>query len=202
MHSVLGATHAVEFSGTNVPIDFVEVPSQMFEEWLHEPEVLRRLSYHYQTGEPLPEDIIQKLCSLRSFGMGYFIQRQSALADLALQLFGKDPEIAIDLCDQELRTAYLPYIQSNKKDHFAASFGHLAGYGALYYSYLWSKVYAVILFAHIKRMGLFSTETGNRFIQAVLSRGGTVDPQEMLRDFCGQEPELELFFSELGLLRS
>ncbi len=202
MHSILGATHSVSFSGTNVPTDFVEVPSQMFEEWLHEPEVLRRLSYHYQTGEPLPDETIQKLCSLRSYGMGHFIQRQASLAGLALRLFGEDPRVAIDELDRFLHQKYLSSVFFDARNHFISSFGHLAGYGALYYSYLWSKVYAIILFAHIKRMGLFDPETGRRCVEMILSRGGTVNPQEMLRDFCGEDPKVEQFFAELGFIEA
>ncbi|HAU30236.1 TPA: hypothetical protein DCW54_01225 [Candidatus Dependentiae bacterium] len=200
MHSILGATKAASFSGTNVPRDFVEVPSQMFEEWLHEPAVLRQLSCHVLTGEPLPEDTIRGLCVLRSFGMGSFIQRQSALAQIALRLFSGGTDFDIDQLHKVVWDEYQPYVLFDSRGHFIASFNHISGYGSRYYSYLWSKVYAVILFSYVKKMGLFDSATGARLIDALLSRGGSRDPFDMLEDFCGTRPELSLFFKELGLL--
>jgi len=200
MHSILGATKSASFSGTHVPRDFVEVPSQMFEEWLHEPAVLRRLSCHVATGEPLPDDTVQALYALRSFGMGSFIQRQSAFSQIALRLFGGEAEIGIDEVNREVSQEYVPYVRFDSRDHFIASFGHLAGYGSRYYSYLWSKVYAVILFSYVKKRGLFDSATGARLIDDVLGRGGSVDPYKMIEDFCGARPDITLFFDELGLL--
>ncbi len=199
MHSILGATRTASFSGTNVPRDFVEVPSQMFEEWLHEPAVLKRLSCHVRTGEPLPEETIAALCRLRAFGMGCFIQRQIAFAQTALQIFGEQPIESFDQLHENLLKEYMPHLCFDSRDHSIASFGHLSGYGALYYSYLWSKVYAVILFSFVKKRGLFDPSVGERLVQQVLGRGGTADPYDMLIEFCGEKPDIALFFKELDL---
>lgn len=199
MHSILGATQVASFSGTNVPRDFVEVPSQMFEEWLHEPIVLQRLSCHVVTGEPLPAETVAAIASLRSFGMGYFVQRQTSLAQAALLLFGDDPAVDFALLEERLFEEYLPFVRFDNRGKNFASFGHLGGYGALYYSYLWSKVYAVILFAHVKKQGLFDSATGDRLIKTVLGRGNAEDPFVMMENFCGEKPDIAIFFKALGL---
>jgi thimet oligopeptidase len=198
MHGMLGRTKLALQSGTHVKNDFVEVPSQMFEEWVWDPEILKQLSGHYKTGEALTDDLIQKIVALKKFDSGYFILRQSQLSLLDQTLFAqgadKDPYA---LLQAQLQAR--PRVAFSAGDHMYASFIHLMGYGAKYYSYMWSKVYALDLFAAVKREGLTNPAVGQRLIAQVLGKGGSAEPADLLRDFLGREPNMQAFLENLGL---
>jgi len=196
MHALLGATDMVGFSGTNTRLDFVETPSQMFEEWLYDPTVLKRVSCHYQTGEPLDDLTIERLCGQKCFDKGMFAQRQVGLSLFALNCFKSGEVKNLSALDRQLHTLVMPEVIYDDRKHFACSFGHLTEYGARYYSYLWSKVFALDLFHYIKEQGLFNAEVGHRFAAQVLGRGGAVEPNELMKQFLGREPNSEAFFSE------
>ncbi|HBL98403.1 TPA: hypothetical protein DDZ86_02035 [Candidatus Dependentiae bacterium] len=194
MHALLGATDLVSFSGTATSRDFVETPSQMFEEWLYDPIVLKRISCHYQTGEALDDATIKLLCALRSFETGFFVRGQSGAARFALDCFS-----GVQLRDGKLPLLRdqidYPGIGSDERDHSECSFGHLAVYGARYYSYLWSQVFAVDLFCCIKEQdGLLNESVGKRFAAQVLGQGGSRDPNEFMQEFLGREPRSDAFF--------
>ncbi len=199
MHSMLGRTKLASQAGTNVKNDFVEVPSQMFEEWLWDADILRQISAQYQTGIPLPDDLIKKIIALKKFDSGYFVQRQSQLSLLDLAYFnaGADKDLYAILQDHLRRQRYVAY---DPDDHMYASFGHLMGYGAKYYSYLWSKVYALDLFAAIKKEGLTNPAVGQRLVAQVLGKGGSAEPGQLLRNFLGREPDMHAFLEDLGLM--
>ena len=100
---------------------------------------------------------------------------------------------------QELYTTMMPHMAFINDNHFYSSFGHLTGYGAKYYGYLWSKVFALDLFATIKKHGLLNPEIGQKYIKEVLSKGGAQDPNELLYNFLGREPNAQAFLQEMGL---
>lgn len=199
LHSLLGATNLASYAGTNVKRDFVELPSQILEEWLYDPMILKKVSKHYQTGESLPDDIIKNIIELKQFSSGFWTQRQCILAKIALEYFGpgadKDPYTIM----ATLFERYSHGIAFDRQSHFYCSFGHLTGYGAKYYGYLWSKVFALDIFQTIKEHGLLNPEIGQRYIDCILSHGGSKHPDELLFDFLGREPSNKAFLNDLGL---
>jgi thimet oligopeptidase len=199
LHQLLGATKIASLSGTNTKLDFVELPSQLLEEWLWDKDILKRVSNHYVTHEPLPDDMIANIIKLKQFDTGYFVARQSYLSLLALDYYSANQNI--DLY-QMMRTLYQDCIKNvafNEDSHFYASFGHLYSYGARYYGYLWSKVFAADVFDTIKQQGLTNSVVGKRYVATILAPGGTKDPNELLHDFLGREPKSDAFFKDMGI---
>jgi thimet oligopeptidase len=186
-------------AGTHVKRDFVEMPSQMLEEWLYDNAILKKVSHHYKTGEPLPDDIIESVIKLKNFSTGIDLQRQGLLANLSLAYFkagaDKDPHGILKGLFEQL----IYGVQFDPEYHFYASFGHLTGYGPSYYGYLWSKVFALDLFDTIKQHGLLNGQIGQKYIDAVLSKGGSKDPNDLLVDFLGRQPNDTAFLRDLGL---
>lgn len=199
LHAILGATEIASLSGTHTKTDFVELPSQMLEEWLVDKEMLKKVSGHYLTGQPLPDDIIDTIIELKNLTSGYFVTRQTYLASMALSYFGqgekKDPHTIM----KGLHNKIMRHSAFSPDNHFYASFGHLTGYGAKYYGYLWSKVFALDIFAEIKKHGLLNPEIGRKYVTEVLSKGGAQDPNELLYNFLDRAPNSQAFFEEMGL---
>lgn len=199
LHALLGRTKMASLSGTHVKTDFVELPSQMLEEWLTDKEILKMISGHYKTQEPLSDDVIEKILSLKKFDAGLFVQTQAYYARISLDLFGpgahKDP---FELM-QQLYVSIRSHFVFDKNDHMYASFGHLTNYGAKYYGYLWSKVFALDIFDQIKKEGLLNPVVGARYVDCVIGQGGSVDPNVLLEKFLGRKPNQEAFLKDLGL---
>lgn len=198
IHSLLGATELASFSGTSVKRDFVEMPSQMLEEWLYDPEILKKVSKHYQTGQSLPDEIITKLIELKTFDSGSFVQRQANLATLALDVFKPGADKNVAELHKQLHEKLRKHVAFDDTSHFYTSFGHLPGYGAKYYGYLWSKVFALDLFEKIKKHGLLNPEIGAEYEAKVLGKGGSADPNDLLKDFLGRAPNQEAFLRDMG----
>lgn len=200
LHARLGRTHIAALSGTSVKRDFVELPSQMLEEWLNDKEILQKVSGHYKTGAPLSDDMIDKIIAVKNFGSGKFLQVQLFYSQLALDLFKEGSQKNIDQLFKDL------YLQSNKsvafdaENHMYASFGHLMGYGAKYYGYMWSKVFALDLFDTIKKHGLLNPEIGQKYVHDVIGKGGSEDPNDLLKAFLGREPNQDAFLRDMGLV--
>jgi thimet oligopeptidase len=200
MHSILGATEMAGFAGTSVKLDFVETPSQLFEEWLWNREMLKRVGCHYKTGEPIPDELLDKKIALKKWFMGYFVLRQCCLSLVSLDLFSRGPKVDTDEICRKLNEKHVgEFVRFDPENHFQASFGHLMGYGARYYSYMWSKVYSLDLFYEIKKHGLLNPESGKRLTDKILGKGGSVDPKELLKDFLGRKPNQKAFLDDLGV---
>ena len=197
MHGLLGATRMHGFSGINVKFDFVETPSQMFEEWLNDKEMLKELSHHYETGQSLPDEMIKKLIKLQKFDSGSLYLRQIGMGLYSLNLF-KDASQDIQKLFKSFMEKTQPHIYFDDEIHTPASFGHLTGYACKYYGYLWSKVFSLDLFDQIKKVGLLNPEIGKKVRDIILSRGGSVEPDVLLREFLGREPSKEAFFKHYG----
>ena len=199
MHSQLGATELGSHAGTHVKTDFVEMPSQMLEEWLWDKNILKKISKHYQTGEPLPDELIDNIIALKQYDSGHVVTRQAMLAQYALDLYKsgaqKDPYKIL----HELLPRVLPRVYYGPEYRLYANFGHLTGYGAKYYGYLWSKVFALDLFDTIKKTGLLNPEIGKRYVDEVIGKGGSTDPNQLLKNFLGREPRQDAFLKDLGL---
>ena len=200
MHDTLGRTELSSFSGTNVKSDFVELPSQMLENWMEDREILKKVSKHYQTGEPLSDDLIEKIVDLKKFDSGDFTLRQLQLALLSLGLFDSNPEKDIQELSKNMAQKLRDYILWDPESHFVASFGHLASslYGPKYYGYMWSNVFAHDLFDTIKKSGLLNGNMGQKYIDNVIGRGGSQDPNELIEAFLGRKPSEEAFMKNMG----
>lgn len=199
MHSLLGATQMGSFAGTHVKVDFVEMPSQMLEEWLWDKEILKKVSKHYKTGEPLPDALIDNIMALKRYDAGNFVLRQTMLAQYALDLHKKGAQKDPEALWRTLAQQIMPQFEWGSTYRSYASFGHLTGYGAKYYGYLWSKVFALDLFNEIKKHGLLNPVIGARYVQEVIGKGGSKDPNVLLTTFLGRQPSQDAFLKDLGL---
>jgi len=199
LHALLGATQLGSFSGTSVKTDFVEMPSQMLEEWLWDKEILKKVTHHYKTGEPLPDKIIDNIIALKRYDSGLFTRTQIGYGKLSLDLYkkGADKDPYAEL--HALMGQISPRIFYGPEYRMYDSFGHLTSYGAKYYGYLWSKVFALDLFNEIKKQGLLNPEIGERYAREILMPGGSKEPNELLKNFLGREPNEEAFIKDLGL---
>jgi thimet oligopeptidase len=199
MHAMLGRTNIASFSGTNTKLDFVELPSQILEEWLYNKEILEKVSGHYQTGESLPDTIIDTLIKLKTFSSGAMIQGQIYYARIALAYYAQGADKDVYKIAQNLANTMTKNTIVDSENHFYASFSHLTGYGARYYGYLWSKVFALDIFEQIEKEGLLNAQVGQRYINEVIGKGGSIDPNKLLKNFLGREPNDKAFFKSLGL---
>jgi len=200
LHAILGRTDIASFSGTNVKTDFVEMPSQMLEEWMYDKDIIKKISSHYKTSLPIPDTLIDKILALKHFDSGDFLQRQCYLSALALEYFKDGPQKDPKAIYQKLTKLMRSNIQYDKNDNMYASFGHLSGYGAKYYSYMWSKVFAVDLFNHVKKHGLLNPKIGTKYVNLIIGKGGSLDPNNLLKEFLSREPNQKAFIRSLGLI--
>lgn len=200
LHSLLNRSPHGAFSGTRVAGDFVEAPSQMFERWAFEPEVLATFARHHETGEPMPARLLDGLVASRNLGSGMGASGQAFLGLMDLT-FHSAPggELDTTAVRRELyRRVRLFEPLDSTYGH--AAFSHLVGYDSAYYGYLWSEVYAADMFEHFRSLGLLSPEAGQRFRELVLAPGATRDELQLVRDFLGREPSPRAFVRQLGLV--
>ncbi|HEX2237737.1 MAG TPA: oligopeptidase A [Gammaproteobacteria bacterium] len=204
LHHMLTLVDYPEVSGINgVEWDAVEMPSQFMENWCWEREALDLFAKHYQTGEPLPDDLYRKLIAARHFlaGMQMLRQLEFALFDLRLHL-EYDPQQGgrIQALVDEVRDA-VAVVKPPSFVRFQHSFAHIfaGGYGAGYYSYKWAEVLSADVFAAFEEHGLFDREIGRRFLHCVLERGGTKSAMELFKDFRNREPRIDALLRHNGL---
>lgn len=200
MHGLLGRTTLAEFAGTNVLRDFVETPSQMFEEWMWNREVLKEVAQHFQTGSPMPDELLDRLISLRTFDAAFFVQRQAALSLYSLRIFGATPINDFAGFFRALSDEIITSSAVDPEVNFHAAFGHLSGYAAKYYCYMWTKLFALDLFDQLELRGdLLKAGEGALKVRKLLGAGGSIKPAILLRDFLGREPSQEAFLRRQGL---
>ncbi len=199
MHCMMAATALYSHAGYQTKTDFVELPSQIFEEWLYDRDLLKSISSHYKTGEPLPDHLIDALIALKQFDSGQVVLGQVRYAQLSLRYHLAGQNKDTDAIRLELGEQLLPHIAPSYTTHFQANFGHLGGYSSRYYGYLWSQVYALDVFYQLRPRGLVNPATGDWFVAEILGKGGSKDPNEMLKSFLGREPSIDAFFEDLGL---
>lgn len=198
LHGLLGQTALASFSGTCVKRDFVELPSQMLEDWLKDGEILAQITKHYQTGTALPQELINQILQLELLEAGDLTLRQLSFARISLEMFEAGEHANLSNFEEQISSQVRPYIVAAPEAHMVASFGHLIGYGAKYYGYMWSKVFAKDMFAYIKAQGLLNPAIGQEYIDKVIGQGGQKDPNELLKDFLGREPNQTAFRADLG----
>src|SRR5690606_2374608 len=193
LHQVMTRSPYVRFSGTAVERDFVEAPSQMLEHWVWRPDILRGFARHVQTGEPLPEDLLARMMAAKNVGSGVHYLRQIYFARLDLAYHGPGREKETDALAEELHP--ITGFDFVPGTHCQAGFGHLFGYDAGYYGYLWSQVFGDDMYTRFEA----DAQAGLEYRRLILEAGGTRDGDEMLRDFLGREPRNEAFLREIGL---
>lgn len=198
LHVLLGTTEYASTAPAAVKLDFIEMPSQMLEEWLWSPQILKAISSHFQTKEPLPDELIHKIIASKHVGEGDATLRAICLSQFSVDYFSLTPG-SVDELWQKVHRMVRPYSVVDPLNKGYCSFVHLSGYGPSYYGYLWSKVFALDLFSHIVPHGLRNPQIGNRYTDEVLAPGASKDPQELLRTFLGREPSMDAFFKELGV---
>jgi len=199
LHTILSQGDLAEFSGTAVARDFVEAPSQMLENWVWDADVLARFAKHYETGEPLSDEILAGMIAAKNLGSGLSTEGQVFLGMLDMTYHtDEDGELDTTAVRREVysETRLFPAIENI---HGQASFGHLVGYHAGYYGYLWSLVYAQDMFSRFEQEGIMNPVTAREYRNLILSRGGTVDELDMVKQFLGREPNSDAFLRHLGL---
>ena len=187
LHHLLTETELASVSGTNTARDFVETPSQMFEEWAWSREVLDRFAKHPQTGAKIPKPLFDALTNSRRFGLALATERQLFLARLDLGYHVREPgfdttKVLEEIHQEHFSFAYVP------GTHFQSSFGHLIGYDAGYYGYQWALALAYDVLSRFKKEGLLNPATAADWRQKVLSKGGSLDERSLIRAFLGRAP--------------
>ncbi|MDQ5890170.1 MAG: oligopeptidase [Candidatus Dependentiae bacterium] len=187
IHNVLSCTSHTQTSGSmGVMLDFVELPSQIMEEWMWRSDMLRLVSGHYQTGEPLPDEIIQKMVAARTSGRSFFEMNQVYYSNVSLALHERSIPVDLDGLLHEMYTTYMQGLVWDEGNKFYTSFGHLTGYGPCYYGYSISRTYAHDVFSRIEEHGLLNEAIGKQFVEIILRPGGSVHPRELLAKFLGR----------------
>lgn len=197
LHNTLTTAWIPSQAGFNTVWDFVELPSQIFEEWAWLPQVLSDMSAHVQTGEKMPKDMMNNLIGSRDFLEGLFLTRQIAMATFDIDIHQQRPTKPLNQIAYHIGQKYSPLPQSTQS-LFPASFAHIMhGYDAGYYSYLWSRVYAYECFAQFKQQGMLSSRTGKRYWLEILSQGSSRDEMKSLVSFLGRSPSVKAFINHL-----
>ncbi|MGA3264271.1 MAG: M3 family metallopeptidase [Terracidiphilus sp.] len=199
MHAILGGqTEWAGISGFATEGDFVEVPSQMLEEFFRDEKLLQAFAKHYQTGEILPSETIKKMKLAGAFGRADWIRSQLYYTTLSLDLHDQDPKgLDLDRITRQLYESLQPWtwLEGNR---MYSSFGHLTGYSSNYYTYAFDKVIALDFFAQFDPKDLLGCEAGARYRKTVLEQGGSKPGRQMVRDFLGRDEEFAAFSSWLN----
>lgn len=199
LHQVLTRAELVRFAGSNTERDFVEAPSQIMEHWTWRPEVLAKFARHYETGEPIPEELVKAMVEARNLNIALATLRQVQFGMLDMGLHGEGAAAA-DLDEIHRRATAIALLPFHEGTFFPASFGHmLGGYDAGYYGYLWSEVYGDDMFSRFETEGVTDPKAGADYRRAILESGGTKDGIDLLVDFLGREPSNEAFLRKLGI---
>ncbi len=198
VHQILGGnTRWSGISGTNVEGDFVEAPSQMLEEFFHDKTILQSFARHYQTNQPLPDAVIEKMNRASAFGRGRWIQGQLFYSNLSLDVHDHTPaQLDLDALQRADFTRFSRYTYLD--NHFYASFTHLTGYSSNYYTYLLDKVIALDFFSQFDRSNLLAGPTAMRYRNAILAAGGSKPAAELVKDFLGRPQNMDALKAWMG----
>lgn len=204
LHHMLTQVDAAAVAGINgVAWDAVELPSQFLENWCWAPEALQLISGHYESGEPLPADLLQKMLAAKNFQSALFLVRQLEFALFDMRLHAEyEPALGgrVQQLLDEVRSQ-VSVIVPPRFNRFQHSFGHIfaGGYAAGYYSYLWAEVLSADAFSRFEEEGVFNPQTGQDFLHWILERGGSAEPMELFKGFRGREPSNEALLRHMGI---
>ena len=205
LHGMFANTRFESLSGTNVWWDFVELPSQFMENYAVERDFLRTFAYHYQTGEPLPDELIDRIINSRNFMVAMACLRQVSFGLLDMAYYTQREPFEADIMTFE-KEAWKPAIIGRQLNDtcMTVQFSHImaGGYAAGYYSYKWAEVLDADAFAVFKREGIFNPATAQRFRDCVLSRGGTEHPMTLYKRFKGAEPTIDALLERNGIKKT
>ena len=202
LHGIFANTRFESLSGTNVWWDFVELPSQFMENFAVEKEFLRTFAFHYQTGEPMPDELIEKVIASRNYGAATACLRQVSFGLLDMAYYTHKDEFTEDIIPFEKKAWAPAIIDEQRMDTcMTVQFSHImaGGYAAGYYSYKWAEVLDADAFSVFKKEGIFNQTTAQRFRDNILSRGGTEHPMTLYKRFRGQEPTIDALKERDGL---
>jgi peptidyl-dipeptidase Dcp len=200
---MLANTTYPSLSGTSVFWDFVELPSQIMENWCYQPEALAIFARHYQTNKVIPQEFVEKIKESASFQEGMATMRQISFGLLDMAFHSQNPTEIVDIKQFEKQvfepTSLYPDVAENC---MSVAFSHIfqGGYSSGYYSYKWAEVLDADAFAYFLEQGIFNKEVATKFKESVLSKGGTEPPMELYRKFRGQEPTVDALLERAGLV--
>ena len=204
LHGMFANTRFESLSGTNVWWDFVELPSQFMENFAIEKDFLRTFAFHYQTGEPLPDELINRIVKSRNFMAATACLRQVSFGLLDMAYYTKKDEFTDDIIPFEKKAWKKAILGEQLPDTcMTVQFSHImaGGYAAGYYSYKWAEVLDADAFAVFKKHGIFNQETAQRFRDEILSKGGTEHPMTLYKNFKGSEPTIDALLKRNGIKR-
>ncbi|MBI5836536.1 MAG: Zn-dependent oligopeptidase [Candidatus Eisenbacteria bacterium] len=188
LHHILGGRHPwIGTSGISTEWDFVEAPSTLLEEWVWDAATLQTFARHHQTGQPIPDELVNRMRAARDFGKGAWVRQQMFYAALSLRMHDRDPNgLDSDKLVQELQAKYSPwpYVEGT---HMQAGFTHLTGYSAIYYTYMWSMVIAKDMFSAFSGGPILNPQVAGHYRKTVLEAGGSKPAAELVKDFLGRE---------------
>ena len=204
LHGMFSDVRYESLSGTSTPRDFVEFPSQVMENWMRTPEVLAMFANHYETGEPIPQDVVEKINASATFNQGFATVEYMAAAYLDMAYHVLDSTEAVEprgfedaaMADIGLIEEIIPRYRSA---YFAHIFANVTGYSAGYYSYMWSEILDADTFMAFQETSVLDKETAARYREEILSKGGTQPGMELYRNFRGRDPEIEPLLEKKGL---
>lgn len=198
LHMTLSSSRHESQSGANVAWDFVETPSQLMENWVWDKAIIKKLSKHYKTGKPLPVKTIDKMINGKFFQNGIIYMRQLIMGKLDMDLHTGDVKDITKLY-RVLTKKYTGLSLPEKDTLFPAGFGHLVGYDAGYYSYLWALVYACDVYSEFEKKGILNKEVGMRWRKEVLEKGSSEDEMKLVTNFLKRKPTQKAFLKEIGV---
>jgi thimet oligopeptidase len=174
--------------------DFIEAPSQMLEEWIRDPETLQRFAHHHETGEPVPAEFVAKLKRADAVSRGLDVQRQLVLGSLSFEYYHGDPTGQDTTKTLEAIYRRFPLVPFHPGTHLQCNFGHLNGYSAIYYTYMWSLVIAKDLFSRFQ-VGetILDPKVARRYRETILAPGSRKPAAELIKDFLGRPLSFEAF---------
>ena len=204
LHHMLTQIDVADVAGINgVPWDAVELPSQFMENWCWEEEALQFISGHYKTGEPLPKEKLSQLLKAKNFQAAMFVLRQLEFALFDFRLHhtfdpSKQNQVLAMLHEVKSQVAVIPGAEWGRMPH---SFSHIfaGGYAAGYYSYLWAEVLSADAYSRFEEEGIFNAQTGQSFLDEILTKGGSEEPMTLFKNFRGREPQLDALLRHKGI---